>query len=200
MIVSKLQEQMYSHRFLYRELYPWIIWSDSSQRPLLFHRGKSYFMRGFMLFEAFKGNSPIAFVSGQDSGASEWSHLCEEGVYDVKIGKMSKLTTVLSTEVQEATQIIFLLTLHFFNALINKANAVPPHACPWFGSGTLLESCRGADPVCRHPEKCLAAGICCSWGSVSHLSPTAMRLVCWGAALKVKRQAVNGNLCTCRSL
>lgn len=142
----------------------------------------------------------IVFVSGQDFGASEGSHLREEGVYGVKIGSMSKPTTVLSTEVQEATQMIFLVILHFINALINKANTVPPHSCPWLGSGTLPESCRGADPVCRHPEKCLPASICSSWGSVSYLSPTAVRLVCWGTALKVKRQVVNVNFCTCRSL
>lgn len=82
----------------------------------------------------------------------------------------------------------------------------PTHACPWLGSGrqvnirTLLENLRGADPVCRQPEKCIAACICSSWGSVSCLYPMAMRLVCWGMALKDERQVTNFNLCIPKSL
>lgn len=36
---------------------------------------------------------------------------------DIKIDRMIKLSDVLSTEVQEAIQVIFLLTLHFIDAL-----------------------------------------------------------------------------------
>lgn len=37
---------------------------------------------------------------------------------DIKIDRMIKLSDVLSTEVQEATQVIFLITLRFIDALV----------------------------------------------------------------------------------
>lgn len=55
-------------------------------------------------------------VVRQDFGVPGGSHLCEEGIYGIKIDRMSKPSTVLSTEVQEATQVIFSLSLHFINA------------------------------------------------------------------------------------
>lgn len=44
------------------------------------------------------------------------NHLCEEGVWHKD--RMIKLSAVVSIEVQEAAQVIFLLPLHFINALI----------------------------------------------------------------------------------
>lgn len=86
------------------------------------------------------------------------------------------------------------------------ANTVPP--MPAHGWGQAGRSMYGISwkvlqghPVCRQPEKCLAAGIWPSWGSISSLSPPpAVGLGCGGTALEDETQVGNFDLCICRSL